>query len=157
MRLSYRVAAPSTLHTRPDPVRHPTEPRSSHRDVGADNRRCHPTPVDTGPLVWHDHATFCSIPSMSRTRISTTVDADRLERSRALLQLPDSQLLDRALEALLAAHDARRERDALTRLPYEDDAEVSWTAPDGPPLAYDGDVPEDVRRLAAERRAAYDR
>lgn len=92
---------------------------------------------------------------MARTRISTTVDSDRLERARAHFGLPDSQLLDRALYELLRRVQLEREREALRAAPYEDDAELTWQAPDGPSLPYDGEVPDEVRRLAAERRGTY--
>lgn len=36
-----------------------------------------------------------------------------------------------------------------------DDPDLTWQAPPGPDLPYDGVVPEQVRRLAAERRAQY--
>lgn len=90
-----------------------------------------------------------------RTRISTTVDADRLQRARALLTIPDSQLIDRALEALLKEARVDKERRALTAQPYDSDPELTWTAPPGPPLPYDGDIPADVLRLAAERRGNH--
>ncbi len=93
---------------------------------------------------------------MSRTRVSTTVDGERLAHARALFDGPDSELLDRALELLVRRLDAQRERAALSAAPYEDDPEVSWEAPPGPPLPYDGDVPDEVLELARERRATYD-
>lgn len=92
---------------------------------------------------------------MARIRISTTVDRDRLERARAAFPRPDSELLDRALELLLRHLDAERERRALIEHPYDDDPDVSWEAPPGPDLPYDGDIPDEVRRLASERRARY--
>lgn len=85
---------------------------------------------------------------MSRVRISTTVDGEQLERCRRLLDISDSQLLDRALDALID----EREREALGRLPYDDDPDLAWSAPDGPDMPYDGEIPEDVRRLAEQRR-----
>lgn len=85
---------------------------------------------------------------MSRVRISTTVDGEQLERCRQLLGVSDSQLLDRALDALIED----REREALARLPYDDDPELAWSAPDGPDLPYDGEIPEGVLRLAEQRR-----
>lgn len=93
---------------------------------------------------------------MSRERISTTVDADRLARARDLHGGPDSELVDRALELLLRHLDAAREVAAIEAAPYEDDPALAWRAPDGPALPYDGDVPDEVRELAAQRRAAYD-
>lgn len=100
--------------------------------------------------MWHTRG-------MARTRISTTVDGDRLIRARGLFDGPDSELLDVALELLVRRLDAERERAALEASPYEDDPEVAWHAPDGPDLPYDGEVPEEVLRLAAERRGAFDR
>jgi hypothetical protein len=91
-----------------------------------------------------------------RQRISTTVDAERLTRARRLFSGPDSELIDRALELLVRRLDADREPAALDAAPYEDDPDLQWSAPAGPDLPYDGDVPEDVTRLAAERRAAHD-
>jgi hypothetical protein len=42
---------------------------------------------------------------MARTRISTTVDTDLLERARSARSgLPDSALVDEALDALVARH-----------------------------------------------------
>lgn len=94
---------------------------------------------------------------MTRVRVSTTVDGDRLERARALFGGPDSALLDRALALLVRRLDAERERAALGEAPYEDDDDLSWQAPPGPDLPYAGEVPADVLALARERRAAYDR
>ncbi len=93
---------------------------------------------------------------MSRARVSTTVDGERLARARALFDGPDSELLDRALELLVRRLDAQREQAALAALPYEDDAELSWEAPPGPALPYEGDVPEEVLEIARERRASHD-
>lgn len=92
---------------------------------------------------------------MGRTRISTTVDADVLQRCRDAFGLSDSELLDRALGALWREVVGDQERDAIADEPYEDDPDLSWQAPPGPDLPYDGAVPEEVRRLAAERRARY--
>lgn len=89
---------------------------------------------------------------MSRVRISTTVDARRLARSRELLGVKDSELLDRALAALLEETHRERERAALLRHPYEDDPDLDWNVTDGPPLPYDGPVPAEVLALAEERR-----
>lgn len=90
---------------------------------------------------------------MSRVRISTTVDAGRLARSRQLLGVKDSELLDRALEALLEETARERERAALLRHPYEDDPDLDWEVASGPPLPYAGPVPAEVLALADERRA----
>ena len=95
---------------------------------------------------------------MTRVRISTTVDAERLERARALLAMSDSRLLDRALAALLDQFEAARELAALDRQPYDEDADLTWRTAPPPPLPYDGDVPDDVLALAeARRRARPDR
>lgn len=91
---------------------------------------------------------------MARKRISTTVDADRLEGCRQALGLPDSEVIDRALAALLRELTSTHERDVLEAMPYEHDPELAWQAPAGPDLLYEGEVPDDVRRLAAKRRAS---
>jgi hypothetical protein len=88
---------------------------------------------------------------MSRARISTTIDAQRLARARALSGLSDSKLLDRALLALLDRLEEEREIAALTRYPYDDDPELSWEVP-AAPLPYDADVPEEIVELARLRR-----
>lgn len=93
---------------------------------------------------------------MSRTRVSTTVDGERLARARELFGGTDSELLDRALELLVRRLDAQRERAALLADPYEADEELAWQAPPGPDLPYDGNIPDDVRALARERREQYD-
>ena len=93
---------------------------------------------------------------MSRIRVSTTVDGQRLARARELFGGSDSELLDRALELLVRQLDARRERAALVAQPYEDDADLSWEAPPGPDLPYDAEIPDDVIELARQRRAEYD-
>lgn len=86
---------------------------------------------------------------MGRVRISTTVDRERLERGRQLVGGSDSQLLDNALDALIEVH----EQAALRAHPYNDAPDLVMSTFDrsGPP--YDGEVPEDVLRLADERRA----
>ncbi|HEY8524986.1 MAG TPA: hypothetical protein VIL48_08495 [Acidimicrobiales bacterium] len=89
---------------------------------------------------------------MARTRISTTVDGERLARARALVPVPDSELLDRALSALVDQILTDKEIEAITAMPYEDDPDLSWEAPPGPDLPYDGDIPADVRALAEQRR-----
>lgn len=44
---------------------------------------------------------------MSRTRVSTTVDQDKLANARRLRpDVPDAALLDEALEAMIARHRA---------------------------------------------------
>ena len=89
---------------------------------------------------------------MARTRISTTVDAQRLADARRQLAVSDSELIDRALAALIDVVQAERERTALAEWPYEDDPQLAWQAPVGPDLPYDGDIPSGVVQLAAERR-----
>ena len=91
------------------------------------------------------HATICG---MSRVRISTTVDGDRLARGRRLVGASDSRLLDEALDALIEA----REREALRAQPYEDDPDLAMPDADGPDLPYDGTVPPEVLLLAEQRR-----
>jgi hypothetical protein len=89
---------------------------------------------------------------MARTRISTTVDEQRLAEARRRLSVSDSQLVDRALDALLHQLETERERAALTESPYEADPALAWRAPAGPDLPYDGDIPAEVQALATQRR-----
>lgn len=89
---------------------------------------------------------------MTRVRISTTVDGARMALARSKLGMSDSRIVDRALVALLDELESEQERQALQAMPYEEDPDLSWTAPSAPTLAYDGDVPVHVRRLAAARR-----
>jgi hypothetical protein len=89
---------------------------------------------------------------MNRERISTTVDRRRLEACRRLLGTSDSKLFDQALAALLDELEGAREREALSEMPYHEDADVAWEPPETPSLPYDGEVPKDVQRLAAARR-----
>ncbi|MGH8902019.1 MAG: hypothetical protein ACRDYA_10135 [Egibacteraceae bacterium] len=89
---------------------------------------------------------------MTRVRISTTVDAQRWATARRLLGGSNSQIVDRALAVLVDQLEAEQERAALAALPYEDDADLTWEAPPGPDLPYDGEVPADVLRLAEQRR-----
>ncbi len=91
----------------------------------------------------------------NRTRISTTVDTDRLARARREFDLNDAQLVDRALEALLGEVDDAKERAALLAQPYDEDEALAWSVGPGESLPYDGDVPDHVQRLASERRAQY--
>ena len=89
---------------------------------------------------------------MNRARVSTTLDAARLDRARTLSGLSDSKLLDRALAVLIDDLERERELAALDRHPYDDDPELSsWQAAPAP-LPYDGDVPDAVIRLAEQRR-----
>ena len=89
---------------------------------------------------------------MSRVRISTTVDGQRLEAARRLSGASDSQILDRALAALIEQLEAQQELAALSALPYEDDPDLAWPDLPGPDLPYDGAVPAEVLKLAAKRR-----
>ena len=89
---------------------------------------------------------------MSRTRVSTTVDSGWLSRARELLPSSDSQLFDRALSALIDDLEADQEAAALSAHPYEDDPDLSWSAPPGPNLPYDDEVPKEVIALARRRR-----
>ena len=89
---------------------------------------------------------------MSRERISTTVDSARLERARRLFRVRDSRLIDQALDALVQLELSKRELAAIEENPYEGDPDLAWDAPEGPDLPYDGEIPADVRRLAARRR-----
>lgn len=90
---------------------------------------------------------------MNRVRVSTTVDAHNWETVRRLLDAPSSQIVDQALSALIDRLETARERAALAESPYEEDPDVAWDAPRAPALAYEGDVPPDVLRLAKQRRA----
>jgi len=70
-----------------------------------------------------------------------------------MLQTSDSKLVDRALAALVEEMEERQELHALEAQPYHDDPDLAWQPPQGPDLPYDGDVPAEVERLAARRRA----
>ena len=89
---------------------------------------------------------------MTRVRISTTVDAGQLARARRLVNGGDSVVIDHALQALIAEHEARAERQSMEDHPYESDPELAWEVSDGPPLPYDGQVPPEVLKLAKARR-----
>jgi hypothetical protein len=92
-----------------------------------------------------------------RTRISTTVNHDWLAMARKQTGLPDSELIDLALSALLERAERESEDRALAERPYELDAELAalptgWPS-EAPPLdAYDGTVPSDVVALFAARK-----
>jgi hypothetical protein len=73
---------------------------------------------------------------MSRTRLSTTVDAALLERARKASGKPDSALVDEALSALLARHRTV-------------EVDASYAAYDAHPL----DEPDAWGDLASFRRA----
>lgn len=77
--------------------------------------------------------------------MSTTVDATALQRARDLLPGPDSQVLDRALRALIEHLEGERDRAALIAQPYDEDVDLAWQAPPGPDLPYEGDVPEELK------------
>jgi hypothetical protein len=85
-------------------------------------------------------------------RLSTTVDREKLAACRRLLGVSDSELVDRALQALVNELEAERELAALESHPLPDDAAFAWEASLNSDLPYEGDVPEDVIRLAAKRR-----
>jgi hypothetical protein len=89
---------------------------------------------------------------MGRERISTTVDRDRLAACRRLVGTRDSKLFDQALAALLEDLEGVRERQALIVMPDHEGADVASEGPETPSLPYEGEVPEDVQRLAAARR-----
>jgi hypothetical protein len=75
---------------------------------------------------------------MSRTRLSTTVDAGLLNSARSLRSgITDAALIDEALEALLARH-----RSA--------EVDASYAASDKHPM----DEPDEWGDLASFRRAA---
>jgi hypothetical protein len=94
-----------------------------------------------------------------RTRISTTVDHERLSIARRQTGLPDSELIDLALAALLERAEREAEDKALSEQPYELDPDLN-ALPTGWPLAspplddYGEPVPADVIALfsARERR-----
>ncbi len=89
---------------------------------------------------------------MSRVRVSTTVDRDRLERLRALSGLRDSELFDVALAAALRELTIARELEALDRMPYDTDPEL--VMPAAPDALDDGfDAPKRVHEMARRRRA----
>ena len=69
-----------------------------------------------------------------------------------MLGAPDSKILDRALKALIDQVEGARELAALAARPYEDDPELSWAPAPGGDLPYDGEVPAEVVRMAAQRR-----
>lgn len=68
------------------------------------------------------------------------------------MRVSDSQLLDRALGALRDKVERDHELAALERDPYDDDPDLSWRAPAGPSLPYDGDIPDDVIEMIEARR-----
>ncbi|MEI2640216.1 MAG: hypothetical protein V9F03_14670 [Microthrixaceae bacterium] len=93
---------------------------------------------------------------MARVRISTTVDTERLDRARQIINGRDSEVIDRALSALIEDDERRREIAALTQSPYHLDSDldlgsvnVGWDDD----LPYDGEVPPEVEELARRRRS----
>lgn len=75
---------------------------------------------------------------MTRTRLSTTVDGELLDRARDIRSgVTDAALIDEALAALVAAHRARQ-------------VDASYAAYDTNPL----DEPDEWGDLASFRRAA---
>lgn len=93
-----------------------------------------------------------------RTRISTTVDHERLATARSQTGLQDSELIDLALAALLEQSERDAEDRALTNQPYELDPDMNSLPPGWPPLSppldtYDEPVPADVIALFAARDA----
>ncbi len=92
---------------------------------------------------------------MSRVRISTTVDEERLGRARRLRSGRDSELLEAALAALIEREEQRLELDALRLAPYEADGDLSFPGPGidwDQEFPYDGSIPDEVVELARRRR-----
>lgn len=89
---------------------------------------------------------------MTRVRISTTVDGERLAAARRLTGEQDSRLFDRALDALIDGAEHAAEIAALEAHPYDVDPDLAWTVREGPPLPYDGEVPPEILAKARERR-----
>jgi hypothetical protein len=91
-----------------------------------------------------------------RTRISTTVDHERLTIARTQTGLPDAELIDLALGALLERAERDAEDQAFNDNPYVADPDMN-NLPTGlptgsPPLDdYDDAVPPDVLALFAAR------
>ncbi len=92
--------------------------------------------------------------AMVRVRISTTVDSERWATARRLVDAPGSQIVDQALAALIDRIERDHEQAVLAAHPYESDQDLTWQAPTGTGLPYDGSVPSDVRELADRRRRA---
>jgi hypothetical protein len=93
-----------------------------------------------------------------RTRISTTVDPERLATARSQTGLLDSELIDLALAALIEQRERDAEDQAFSDQPFELDPDLTalptgWP-PQSPPLdTYDEPVPSDVIALFAARHA----
>lgn len=82
------------------------------------------------------------------------MDEGPLNAARAQLRLRDSELFDRALQALLDELEAAAELRALDEAPYEGDEALRLPEPHlGGELPYDGAVPAEVIELARRRRA----
>ena len=99
------------------------------------------------------NATLCGM----RTRISTTVNHDWLTTARKLTGLPDSELIDLALSALVERAERDAEDRALGESPHPLDADLAalptgWPAGAPPLHAYDDSVPDDVVALFAARK-----
>jgi hypothetical protein len=76
------------------------EPSPVREAVGSRAAVTTGAPILSMAFLWHDDG-------MSRTRVSTTVDEDKLADARRLRpNTPDATLLDEALEALIARHRA---------------------------------------------------
>ncbi len=91
-----------------------------------------------------------------RTRISTTVDHNRLTAARAQTGLPDSELVDLALLMLLERAEREAEDRALGDTPYELDPDMNafptgWPPGLSPLDEYDDEVPADVIAMFEER------
>ncbi len=89
-----------------------------------------------------------------RVRISTTIDGERLEAARLRSGRRDSELFDLALIALLDTLDQEDELRAIETQPYDRDPDLVLAVPQTFDERYDGAIPESVRLLAEERRAA---
>jgi hypothetical protein len=92
-----------------------------------------------------------------RTRISTTVNHEQLVIARKQTGLPDSELIDLAISALLEREEREAEDRALAQQPYHLDPDLAGLPtgmPTGAPSLdpYDGTVPSDVVALFAARK-----
>ncbi len=92
-----------------------------------------------------------------RTRISTTVNQDWLASARRQTGLPDSELIDLALSALLERAEREVEDRALSEQPYQWDDDLAGLPTGCPAEAsplddYEGSVPDDVVALFAARK-----
>lgn len=82
---------------------------------------------------------------------------DWLASARSQTGLPDSELIDLALCALLERAEREAEDKALSEQPYQRDADLAglptgWPAETPPLDVYDGSVPSDVVALFAARK-----